>query len=123
MLQLGVTATGSMVVFGKFSALLDSKLLSLPRRDGLNLSMVTMCVVGVALFLNPSLALGFVSTNPETIKLASLGVVATISSILGIHLTGSIGGADVPVMSTVLNSYSGWALCAEGFFLGNPLLA
>ena len=85
--------------------------------------MVIACAVDMALFLNPSLELDFVATNPETIKLASLGVVATISSILGIHLTGSIGGADMAVVSTVLNSCSAWALCAEDFLLGNPLLA
>ncbi len=59
----------------------------------------------------------------EEVRLASLGVVAAISSLLGLHLTASIGGADMPVVITILNSYSGWALCAEGFMLGNPLLA
>jgi len=119
----GVTATGSMIAFGKLSALLDSKPLSLPGRDALNLSMVTICAVGMALFLNPSLALSLTAADPETIKLASLGLVAAVSSLLGVHLTASIGGADMPVVITVLNSYSGWALCAEGFMLGNPLLA
>jgi len=51
-----------------------------------------------------------------------LGVCATMTAILGAHLTASIGGADVPVVLTVLNSYSGWALCAEGFMLQNDLL-
>jgi H+-translocating NAD(P) transhydrogenase len=55
--------------------------------------------------------------------LGSLGLVALVSSMLGWHLTASIGGADMPVVITILNSYSGWALCAEGFLLGNPLLA
>ena len=61
--------------------------------------------------------------GPEELRLASLGLVAATSSILGLHLTASIGGADMPVVITILNSYSGWALCAEGFMLGNPLLA
>jgi len=119
----GVTATGSMIAFGKLSALLDSKPLSLPGRDALNLSMLLISAVGMALFLNPSLAIGLIAADPETIKTASLALVAVVSSLLGIHLTASIGGADMPVVITVLNSYSGWALCAEGFMLGNPLLA
>merc|ERR1711862_902387 len=103
---------------------LDSKPLSLPGRDALNLSMLLVSAVGMAFFLNPSLGLGLLAvTDLETIKLASLALVAAVSSLLGIHLTASIGGADMPVVITVLNSYSGWALCAEGFMLGNPLLA
>merc|ERR1712048_602624 len=61
--------------------------------------------------------------DAETLQLGSLGLIAVVSSLLGLHLTASIGGADMPVVITVLNSYSGWALCAEGFMIGNPLLA
>jgi NAD(P) transhydrogenase len=84
--------------------------------------MVGVCVMGLTFFLNPSLV-----NNPELsadiVQLTSLGVAALFSSLLGVHLTASIGGADMPVVITVLNSYSGWALCAEGFMLKNPLLA
>jgi NAD(P) transhydrogenase len=61
--------------------------------------------------------------GPEAgVGLAALGGSLTTSGILGWHMTASIGGADMPVVITVLNSYSGWALCAEGFMLDMPLL-
>lgn len=119
----GVTATGSMVAFGKLAGMLSSKALSLPARDQLNLAMVTTSAAGMALFLNPSLGGDILNMDPESLRLASLAMVAGISSLLGLHLTASIGGADMPVVITVLNSYSGWALCAEGFMLGNPILS
>ena len=119
----GITATGSMVAFGKLAGMLKPKPLSLPGRDQLNLSMLALCAGGMAAFLNPSLGTDILNMDPETLRLASLGLVAGISSLLGLHLTASIGGADMPVVITVLNSYSGWALCAEGFLLGNALLA
>lgn len=119
----GITATGSMVAYGKLSALLDSAALSLPGRDQLNLAMASLSAAGMALFLNPTLGDALISADPETIRLGALGAVAVISSLLGLHLTASIGGADMPVVITILNSYSGWALVAEGFLLDNPLLA
>lgn len=54
--------------------------------------------------------------------MAALLAATTISKVLGVTLTNAIGGADMPVVITVLNSYSGWALCAEGFMLNSPLL-
>mmetsp|Transcript_69993 Transcript_69993/g.104136 ORF Transcript_69993/g.104136 Transcript_69993/m.104136 type:complete len:1134 (+) Transcript_69993:51-3452(+) len=119
----GITATGSMVAYGKLAGMLSSKALSLPGRDALNLSMISICALGMASFLNPSLGGEILSVDPETLRLGSLATAAGVSSILGLHLTASIGGADMPVVITVLNSYSGWALCAEGFMLGDPLLA
>ena len=119
----GITATGSMIAFGKLAGMLQPKPLSLPGRDQLNLSMLALCAGGMAAFLNPSLGTDVLNVDPETLRLASLGLVAGVSSLLGLHLTASIGGADMPVVITVLNSYSGWALCAEGFLLGNALLA
>ena len=117
----GVTFAGSIVAFGKLSGMMDSAPLKLPGRDQLNLGMLTTCGLGMAAFLSPALLASGV--DPETVKLASLGLVGVVSSVLGLHLTASIGGADMPVVITVLNSYSGWALVAEGFLLGNPLLS
>jgi NAD(P) transhydrogenase len=116
----GITATGSMVAFGKLSGMLSSSPLSLPGRDQLNLAMLSACAIGMGTFLSPGLV---ESVDPATLQVGSLGAVAAISALMGAHLTASIGGADMPVVITILNSYSGWALCAEGFMLGNPLLA
>ena len=117
----GVTFSGSVVAFGKLSGMMDSAPLQLPGRDQLNLGMLAICGFGLAAFLSPALIASGV--DPETLKLSSLGLAGVVSSLLGWHLTASIGGADMPVVITVLNSYSGWALVAEGFLLGNPLLS
>jgi len=119
----GVTFAGSIVAFGKLAGMMSSKPLSLPGRDQLNLGMLATCALGMAAFLDPGLAGGLANLDPETVQLGSLGLVAAVSSVLGWHLTASIGGADMPVVITILNSYSGWALVAEGFLLGNPLLS
>ena len=112
-----------MIAFGKLAGLLKPAALSLPGRDQINLAGLALCAGGMAAFLNPSLGTDALSMDPETLRLASLGLVAGVSSLLGLHLTASIGGADMPVVITILNSYSGWALCAEGFLLSNALLA
>lgn len=119
----GITATGSIIAFGKLAGLLKPEALSLPGRDQINLAGLALCAGGMAAFLNPSLGTDALSMDPENLRLASLGLVAGVSSLLGLHLTASIGGADMPVVITILNSYSGWALCAEGFLLSNALLA
>merc|ERR1712066_485287 len=68
-------------------------------------------------------ALGYFLYDPAfTSGISMLGTTATLSSIMGVTLTMAIGGADMPVVITVLNSYSGWALCAEGFMLNNNLM-
>lgn len=118
----GVTFAGSIVAFCKLSGLMKAAPLQLPGRDSLNLGMLAISALGMAAFMNPHIV-GGLSTNLETIQLASLAMIGTLSSVLGWHLTASIGGPDMPVVITVLNSYSGWALCAEGFLLNNPLLA
>lgn len=67
-------------------------------------------------------AVGFGMAGSPEAALACLGAGSALSGALCAHMTASIGGADMPVIVTTLNSYSGWALCAEGFMLGTPLL-
>ena len=110
----GITFTGSVVAFSKLSGMMSSKALALPARDQLNLGMLGVLALGMTSFLDPSLGntLGMNNLDPETIQVASLSLAAFVSSVLGFHLVASIGGPDMPVVITVLNSYSGWALVA-----------
>jgi len=116
----GITAAGSMIAYGKLAGMLKPTALSLPGRDQLNLGMLTVCVAGLVLFLSPEFV---TNMGAEETRLASLSIVSVVSAVMGLHLTASIGGADMPVVITVLNSYSGWALAVEGFMLGNPILS
>eukprot|EP00118_Oscarella_pearsei_P003256 m.13612 g.13612 ORF g.13612 m.13612 type:complete len:1047 (+) comp25094_c0_seq1:212-3352(+) len=109
----GVTFTGSLVAYGKLQGLLPSRALTLPGKNVLNLAMATSCIGAFGYYMNH---------NDMVSGLGCLGGTSAVSLLLGVHLTASIGGADMPVVITVLNSYSGWALCAEGFMLGNQLL-
>ena len=109
----GVTFTGSIVAYGKLQGLLTSEPLLLPGRHALNSAML-LANVG---------ALGYYMTNPGYgADMSCLGTTALLSSALGVTLTSAIGGADMPVVISILNSYSGWALAAEGFMLNNSLL-
>lgn len=108
-----VTFTGSLVAFGKLDGRLPSTPLKLNMRDQINagLGAVTLGMGGV-LMGAPGVGTG----------MAALSTSLATSGVLGWHMTASIGGADMPVVITVLNSYSGWALCAEGFMLDMPIL-
>eukprot|EP01138_Halocafeteria_seosinensis_P012136 gb/GECG01012404.1/.p1 GENE.gb/GECG01012404.1/~~gb/GECG01012404.1/.p1 ORF type:complete len:943 (+),score=119.35 gb/GECG01012404.1/:1-2829(+) len=109
----GVTLTGSLVAFAKLRGLLDSKPLDLSGKNMLNAGMATASVGAMGVYCShPSAETG----------LAALLSATGLSGAMGAHMTASIGGADMPVVITVLNSYSGWALCAEGFMLNNDLL-
>ena len=109
-----ITFTGSIVAYLKLNGTLSSKPLALPRKGLVNTALLAGCVAA----LRPLLATG----TPLDAGLVALGVTAGLAGLLGAHMTTAIGGADVPVVITVLNSYSGWALCAEGFVLGSQLL-
>ena len=109
----GVTFTGSVVAYGKLQGILKSEPLLLPGRHALNGGML-LANVG---------ALGYFMTNPGYASdMSCLGTTALLSSCMGVTLTSAIGGADMPVVISILNSYSGWALAAEGFMLNNSLL-
>jgi len=109
----GVTFTGSLIAYGKLNGNLDSNPLMLPGRHALNAGLLAANVAAMGYFLvDPSLAVG----------VGCLATTAALSGVMGITLTMAIGGADMPVVITVLNSYSGWALCAEGFMLNNNLM-
>uniref|UniRef100_A0A7N8X110 proton-translocating NAD(P)(+) transhydrogenase n=1 Tax=Mastacembelus armatus TaxID=205130 RepID=A0A7N8X110_9TELE len=109
----GITFSGSLVAYGKLQGLLNSAPLMLPARHALNASLMAASVGGmIPYMMDPSYTTG----------LTCLGSVSALSAVMGVTLTAAIGGADMPVVITVLNSYSGWALCAEGFLLNNNLL-
>merc|ERR1719464_2184600 len=109
----GVTLTGSIVAFGKLNGNLSSKPLSLPGKNYLNL---------FGLLLLAGLTAAFLAKGDGTYGVELLFVVAVLACLMGVHLVGSVGGGDMPVCITVLNSYSGWALVAEGFLLKSTVL-
>ncbi len=104
-----VTLTGSVVAFLKLSTRISSAPLTLPQRHKMNLA---------ALLVSLGLMVWFVSSG----SVVPLLVMTVISLALGWHLVASIGGGDMPVVISMLNSYSGWAAAAAGFMLGNDLL-
>ncbi|MDR0501273.1 MAG: Re/Si-specific NAD(P)(+) transhydrogenase subunit beta [Coriobacteriales bacterium] len=108
-----VTFTGSIIAYLKLSAKIKSASLVLPAHNALNLLAIAAFVVLTVLFvLMPEGALG----------LGLLIAVTLIALLLGLHLVASIGGGDMPVVVSMLNSYSGWAAAAAGFTLDNDLL-
>jgi len=104
-----VTLTGSVVAFLKLSTRISSKPLTLPQRHKMNLA---------ALVISAGLGGWFVSSG----NIVPLLIMTVISLALGWHLVASIGGGDMPVVISMLNSYSGWAAAAAGFMLNNDLL-
>lgn len=108
-----ITFTGSVIAFLKLRGSLSGKPMLLPGRHVINLAMLLITIgLGIAFFMSPSEATG---QWPLIISTALTG-------ILGIHFIMAIGGADMPVVVSMLNSYSGWAASAAGFMLGNDLL-
>ena len=104
-----ITFTGSVVAYGKLAGILDGKPLTLPGRNLLNIGMVLV-----------SIYLGYLYMSHAGSW--TLWVMTAIALIFGLHMVMAIGGADMPVVVSMLNSYSGWAAAATGFLLGNDLL-
>jgi NAD(P) transhydrogenase subunit beta len=110
-----VTFTGSVVAFGKLQGVIRSKPLLLPGRHALNVAMILACVYLATRFVGVEGATGHPPAMP-------LIICTVLASIIGVHLVMAIGGADMPVVVSMLNSYSGWAAAAAGFMLANDLL-
>jgi NAD(P) transhydrogenase subunit beta len=108
-----VTFSGSVIAFGKLSGKIGGKPMLLPARHWLNLAGL----LGVIWF-----GAGFLQAHDIDSGLMPLAIMTAIALLFGIHMVMAIGGADMPVVVSMLNSYSGWAAAATGFMLSNDLL-
>jgi NAD(P) transhydrogenase subunit beta len=108
-----VTFSGSVVAFGKLSGKIGGKPLLLPARHWLNLAAL-LVVIGFGV--------QFLRAHDVNAGMLPLLVMTVIALLFGIHMVMAIGGADMPVVVSMLNSYSGWAAAATGFMLSNDLL-
>jgi len=108
-----VTFSGSIIAFGKLSGRISGKPLMLPLRHWLNLVLVILVFY---------FGYEFATAPTQVLAIQPAYVMTAIALFLGIHMVMAIGGADMPVVVSMLNSYSGWAASATGFMLGNDLL-
>ena len=108
-----VTFSGSVIAFGKLSAKISGKPMLLPGRHWLNL---------IGLLVVIGFAWRFINTHTVADGMLPLVVMTVIALLFGVHMVMAIGGADMPVVVSMLNSYSGWAAAATGFMLNNDLL-
>src|SRR5678815_3684182 len=108
-----VTFSGSLIAFGKLSAKISGKPMLLPARHWINLAGLLVVIWCGAWFINAQ-------SIEEGLK--PLAIMTVIALLFGVHMVMAIGGADMPVVVSMLNSYSGWAAAATGFMLSNNLL-
>jgi len=108
-----VTFSGSLIAFGKLNGRIGGKPLLLPARHWLNL---------VALLVVVWFGRQFLNAHDAGAGMTALVVMTVIALLFGVHMVMAIGGADMPVVVSMLNSYSGWAAAATGFMLNNDLL-
>ena len=107
-----ITFTGSVVAWGKLEGRVRSKPLVYPGRHLVNIILVIICIILGVMF----------ATAAGTSGMLHLYIMTAIACFIGVMLVMAIGGADMPVVVSMLNSYSGWAAAAAGFMLGNDLL-
>ena len=108
-----VTFTGSLAAFGKLQGILSSRPLTLPGRHLINLAIGLGCIwLGVL----------FIGAESPAAGIWPLLIMTGLAFVFGLHMVLAIGGADMPVVISMLNSYSGWAAAATGFMLSNDLL-
>jgi NAD(P) transhydrogenase subunit beta len=108
-----MTFTGSIIAYGKLSGFIGGQPMLLPARHWLNMALlVAVVVIGVKF-------VGAADHQQATLLLLAMTALALL---FGIHMVAAIGGADMPVVISMLNSYSGWAAAATGFMLSNDLL-
>lgn len=107
-----ITFTGSIVAWGKLEGKIRSKALMYPGRHAVNIILLLVTIVLGVLF----------AQQEGTAGLMHLAIMTAIASFIGVMLVMAIGGGDMPVVVSMLNSYSGWAASAAGFMLGNDLL-
>ncbi len=108
-----ITFTGSIIAFGKLRGSISGKPVMIPMRHWLNLIALATCIY---------FGYEFISAETHQAGLIPLLIMTAIAGMIGIHLIMAIGGADMPVVVSMLNSYSGWAAAATGFMLGNIAL-
>ena len=108
-----VTFTGSLIACGKLDGRIDSKALTLPGRHEMNMLAIIVTIL---------LGYWFMGADTTASGVIALVLMTVIAAVLGVHLIMAIGGADMPVVVSMLNSYSGWAAASIGFMLGNDLL-
>jgi NAD(P) transhydrogenase subunit beta len=113
-----VTFSGSVIAFGKLSGRIGGKPLTLPGRHWLNLTLLLLVLFYGYQFVVQSPT----GTAANPAGWVPLIIMTAVSLLFGIHMVMAIGGADMPVVVSMLNSYSGWAASATGFMLGNDLL-
>lgn len=107
-----ITFTGSIIAWGKLEGKIRSKPLIYPGRHAVNILLVIICIVLGVLFAGAA----------GTSGMLYLYIMTAIACFIGVMMVMAIGGADMPVVVSMLNSYSGWAAAAAGFMLGNDLL-
>jgi NAD(P) transhydrogenase subunit beta len=108
-----VTFSGSLIAFGKLSGKIGGKPMLLPARHWINLAGLIVVIY---------FGWRFVAVHDMSAQMTALIVMTVVALLFGVHMVMAIGGADMPVVVSMLNSYSGWAAAATGFMLSNDLL-